>query len=145
LALPDGNVALRMGELPERRSTPTEILDNQMVEVYVLVGRNGPETGREPPMTEDETYRRVAGDAEEDAEGQAKRRLDAEDDAEGQRHRRIGEAEDDAEGQAKRRLVAEDDAEGQMKRRLDAEDDAEGQMKRRFDAEDDAEGQMKRR
>ena len=35
-------------------------------------------------MTEDETLRRRAGDAEDDAEGQAKKHLDAEDDAEGQ-------------------------------------------------------------
>ena len=84
MAFPDCDVALRMGELLRRGSTPTEIVDNPMIEAYVLVGRNGPETGREPPMTEDETLRRRAGDAEDDAEGQAKKKFDAEDDAEGQ-------------------------------------------------------------
>jgi hypothetical protein len=146
LAFPGGDVALRMGELLQRGSTPTEILDNPMLEVYVLAGRNGPETGREPPMTEDETLRRKV-DAEDDAEGQAKKKIDAEDDAEGQAKKKI-DAEDDAEGQRRVRISdTEDDAEGQAKKKIDAEDDAEGQRMaaRRLDAEDDAEGQTIRR
>jgi hypothetical protein len=70
-----------------------------MVEVYVLVGRNGVKARREPEMTEDE--KTIA--EEDDTEGQRKRVLgDTEDDTEGQRKRVLGDTEDDTEGQRKR-------------------------------------------
>jgi hypothetical protein len=99
LAFPDGDVALRMGELLHRGSNQTETMDKPMVEVYVLVGRNGVKAGKEPEMTEDE--KTIA--EEEDTEGQGRRRIgDTEDDTEGQSHKRIGDTEDDTEGQRKK-------------------------------------------